>query len=149
VGPQPRPRLVGLALFLPTAAVLAIALYLSPDPAGVGTHTQLGLSGCAMLTWTGWPCPMCGMTTTFALLAHLQVLEGIANQPFGLVLFAATVFTCGLGLLELLAPRGRVARTLDWLARRELAVAACTLAALMVGWATKIAALQGGFPWTH
>jgi hypothetical protein len=145
MGTQAKARIVGLALFLPTAAVLGIAAWLEPDPSGVGTHTQLGLSGCAMLTWTGWPCPMCGMTTTFSLLAHLRVVDAVRNQPFGLLLFGATVLTCGVGLLELLAPRRRVEAALDWMAAHEVALAGGTLAGLLAGWVHKIIVLQGPF----
>jgi len=73
---------------LPTLTVLAIARHLQPDPAGVGTHTQLGLGRCPVLALTGYPCPMCGMTTTFALMADLRPVDAALNQPFGVVLFS-------------------------------------------------------------
>jgi hypothetical protein len=56
-------RLVGVILAVPTSVVLGLAAWLEPAAGGVGTHKQLGLNGCAVLTATGWPCPMCGMTT--------------------------------------------------------------------------------------
>ena len=34
----------------------------------MGTHQQLGLPPCNFVTLTGYPCPACGMTTSFALL---------------------------------------------------------------------------------
>ena len=116
-------RLIGLILFLPTGTVLGIALYLTPNPAGMGTHRQLGLGGCAVLTMTGFPCPMCGMTTTFTHLAHLHLIEGTLNQPFGLFLFLATVLGAAVGLLDLIRPAGRWRRVLGWIERRETALA--------------------------
>ena len=90
-------RLVGITLFAPSAAVLATAAWLTPDPSGMGTHRQLGLGGCAVLTMTGLPCPMCGMTTTFTHMAHFQVVEALLNQPFGPVLFLCTVAAALIG----------------------------------------------------
>lgn len=60
------------------AAVFAVALWLNPyDPDGtpkrMATHTQLGLPECNMVVLTGKPCPACGMTTSFTLLAHGDV----------------------------------------------------------------------------
>jgi Protein of unknown function (DUF2752) len=65
--------LVGLAVGL--GAVFAIALWLDPyDADGVPlqmeTHRQLGLPPCTFYAVTGFPCPSCGMTTSFALLMH-------------------------------------------------------------------------------
>lgn len=149
IGGKPRrwvDRLVGLALFLPSGAVLAIAARLHPDPSGMGTHRQLGLSPCTFLSFTGYPCPMCGMTTTFSLYAHFHPLRAFANQPFGLVLFAATVGAAVLGALELVAPRGRWRAVLRWVDRHELLVAGILLVGMIVGWIYKIAIVRGILP---
>lgn len=131
-------RAMGLFLFAPSATVLGIALSLSPDPSGMGTHRQLGLGGCTILTLTGVPCPMCGMTTTFTHLAHLHVFEGVINQPFGLVLFLMTVLAFVIGGLDLIRPGRRWKRILDWIDRREAAVAYGLLGGMFAGWAYKI-----------
>ena len=52
---RPTNRAIGLLIGLPCATVLGIAMWLTPAPAGFGTHMQLGLGGCTMLTLTGWP----------------------------------------------------------------------------------------------
>ena len=140
-------RLVGLALFLPTATVLGIAMWLTPDPAGMGTHRQLGLGGCAVLTATGYPCPMCGMTTTFTHLAHFHLLEGTLNQPFGLFLFLATVFGAVLGLLELVKPAARWRRVLRWIDHRETMLAVFLLGGMGAGWVYKVILVKGIPPW--
>lgn len=138
-------RLVGLTLLAPTGTVLGIAMYLTPDPAGMGTHRQLGLGGCALLTMTGLPCPMCGMTTTFTHLAHLHVIEGIVNQPFGLFLFLATVLGAVVGLLDLISPSARWRRVLGWIDRRETALAIFLLGGMGLGWVYKVIMVKG-FP---
>lgn len=83
VAPPPLPQVVearrerGLAAMYATigVAVFLVAAALDPyDDAGRprthGTHRQLGLPACAIRSLTGVGCPSCGMTTTFALLAH-------------------------------------------------------------------------------
>jgi len=131
-------RLVGLTFLLPTGTVLAVAAWLDPSPAGVGTHKQLGLGGCTLLQLTGWPCPMCGMTTTFSLAAHGRIIEALLCQPYGLVLFAVTLVTAVVSLMELLRPRGRWRRFWDWLGLKEGWVAAGLLGGLLVGWLYKL-----------
>ena len=53
-------RFVGGLLVLPTGLILGLAVWLEPEASGVGTHQQLGLDGCAILSVWGIPCPMCG-----------------------------------------------------------------------------------------
>ena len=90
---------------LAAASVLYTALNLTPDLSGVGTHTQLGLAPCGVLTMTGYPCPGCGLTTSFAHLMHGNVLEAIAANPTGVML---CLLTC-LALPLLLAACFRAA----------------------------------------
>ena len=51
---------------------------------------------------------MCGATTTFALLADFRLLEGVVNQPFAALLFAMTVTTLVISVLEVVGPRDRL-----------------------------------------
>ena len=131
-------RLIGLALAVPTGIVLGLARWLVPSPEGMGTHRQLGLGPCVVLTLTGIPCPMCGMTTTFALMADGRVGEALLNQPFGVVLFLATVSAFLLGLWDLTRALGRWRDVLDWVLARETAVAVAILVGLFGGWTYKI-----------
>jgi hypothetical protein len=130
-------RLAGLAVALPATIVLGLAVWLTPSPEGVGTHQQLGLSGCTMLTITGWPCPMCGMTTTFTHLAHLHVLDAVKTQPFGLVLFTFTVIFAVAGWIDVVTGRNNVQRVMDTIMRRERLVALLLLVGMLGGWAYK------------
>jgi hypothetical protein len=98
---------------------------------------QLGLGACTMMSLTGWPCPMCGMTTTFSLLAHFRLLDAAKNQPFGLVLFSITLVASAVGLADLVAARGLWRRTLAWIAPREQVLAILLLAGMILGWIYK------------
>jgi hypothetical protein len=93
---RPDPRLkrgvrVGLAAVAVTlAAVFGVAVYLNPyGPDGsartMATHTQLGLPQCNMVTLTGYPCPTCGMTTSFALLVRGDVRASLRANWVGTV----------------------------------------------------------------
>ena len=131
-------RLVGAALALPASAVLVIARLLDADPAGHGTHQQLGLGACTILSLTGWPCPMCGMTTCFTHLAHLAPLEAARVQPFGVVLFATTVVLAVVGWLDLVAARSAWRALLSFALRHEVALATGLLGGMALGWIYKV-----------
>lgn len=94
--------------------VLAIAVYLPPDPRGYGTHENLPLGGgpCGALVMTGYPCPTCGMTTAFAYFVRGQWLRSIHAQPAGFVLALATAGSAVLALVTL--ARGRWPRVSLW-----------------------------------
>ena len=77
--------------------VLLTARALTPDPSGFGTHTQLGLPACLFLHVTGVPCPACGLTTCFSLLAHGALRAGVACHPMGalgFLLLCAAIPAC-------------------------------------------------------
>jgi hypothetical protein len=123
----------GLASF-----VLVVARVLSPDPSGFGTHTQLGLPACFFLQLTSLPCPACGLTTSFAHMARLQITSALHANVLGLPLFVITalavpysVYACARALpilptLELL----RVSR-----------VAAIICVAALIAWIARVAAI--------
>lgn len=101
---RPRSREHGLILagaLFGLAVLVAFALWIHPDARGYGTHEQLGLPACKMMEWFGVPCPGCGVTTSVALAAHLQVLASIRNQPFGFLV------ALSLPLFALWAVRGQ------------------------------------------
>lgn len=130
-------RLVGAAIGLPSLAVILIGAWLEPSPAGYGTHVQLGLGGCTMMILTGWPCPMCGMTTTFSLMSHFRVLDALVNQPFGVVLYSITVAMAVIGLVDLVAGRGLWRRAVAAVGRMETIWAFGLLIGMGLGWVYK------------
>jgi hypothetical protein len=95
-GAGPRRRLYAALVLLACVAVLALAVWLEPDPHGYGTHRQLGFGKCAMLITSGLPCPTCGMTTAFAYTMRGRVISAFLAQPAGLLLALATV-ACAAG----------------------------------------------------
>ncbi len=142
-----RDRGVGLALLLPSSVVIGLARWLEPSSTGVGTHLQLGLAECFVLETLGLPCPMCGMTTTFSLMAHLDVVTALLNQPFGVVLFLMTLGAGVVGFLDLVKPAQRWRRVARWAVARDWALAAVLLGTMIGGWVYKIALMKKILPW--
>jgi len=131
-------RALSLALAVGTGVVLALSAWLEPSPDGHGTHLQLGLGTCTFLQLTDVPCPMCGATTTFALMAHLRIAEAIANQPFAVLLFLMTVGVFAVSAAEVVQPRGRWGKLLRPLEPYEGWLASAFLAFMGVAWLYKI-----------
>lgn len=137
-------RLASAGVVLVTGSILAVAAWLDPAvAAGHGTHTQLGLNGCTVLSLTGWPCPMCGMTTTFALMAEGRILEAAWNQPFGVVLFLGVVGMMAVGVAELVWPTDRWRRLWRVLLTVEGPASLAFLLGLGLAWGWKIAIMRG------
>lgn len=73
-------------------SIFAIAIWLKPydeegRPLRQETHRQMGLPPCTFYVWTdGYPCPSCGMTTSFALLMHGDIVNSLKANAVGTVL---------------------------------------------------------------
>ncbi len=91
-----RPRLAwwlrgGIVLFaLVWIGVFAIGWSLDPYEHGrarlMETHTQLGLQPCTFNTLAGFPCPSCGMTTSFALFVRGDLANSLRANFAGTLL---------------------------------------------------------------
>ncbi len=88
-------------------AVFAIALWLDPydeegQPRLSETHCQLGLPPCTFKVMTRQPCPSCGMTSSFALLAHGDVNNSLRANAVGtlLAVFSAALLAWGVASLS-------------------------------------------------
>jgi hypothetical protein len=85
--------------------VLIMAATLQPSPSGEGTHEQLGLQECTWLQRWGFPCPTCGMTTSWTWFAHGNFVASIWVQPMGFLLAILCVLLFWISLY--LAVTGR------------------------------------------
>lgn len=143
--PQPRlsvwPRLIAGLVSVLCLTVLIIATRLTPDPRGIETHLQLGMAPCGMLRSTGVPCIACGMTTSFAHLAHGHVVASLATQPAGTVFAFLTAMSVWIGAY--IAATGRPsARLINQLPIHRVLLG--VLAIALVGWAYKIVVVWHG-----
>jgi hypothetical protein len=142
--PTSRERLWLAAVGLGLITVLGIARWIEPTDAQgrartQGTHQQIGLPPCTVYVLTGWPCPGCGLTTSFSHLMHGNVVHSLRANPIGT--FMATL--CGLlaPWLLLSAVTGRrlgIGEYSDWSCR--LIVTLVVL--LFLQWAVRLG-LQG------
>jgi hypothetical protein len=125
-----------------SAMLLLIARLLQPSAEGVGTHRQLGLPPCALLHYTGVPCPSCGLTTSVAHAARFHFYESLSTQPFGLVIFisAALCIPLSIFLWRRRVPWSRLKRSLG-----GNLVIYLTIALFILSWLYKIAAMKGLF----
>lgn len=130
-------RLASFGVALGIAVVFALAALVEPSPAGHGTHLALGLGQCTFLQATGWPCPMCGATTSFALMAHLHPLQATINQPFAAFLFVLSSAIFAIASAEVVDPRRRWQRIFRILEPVESPLAAMFLAFMGLAWAYK------------
>ena len=100
---RPTARLLAAAVTVAALALLTVAACLHPDAAGLGTHQQLNLPPCGFYERTGYPCPTCGMTTSFALTVRGRLIQAFATQPAGT--------TAALAVMIVAAIAGYVAAT--------------------------------------
>jgi hypothetical protein len=133
-------RLIAAAVLVPCATLLLVAARLEPDPAGLGTHTQLRLPPCGFDAATGLPCMSCGMTTSFAHAANGDLISAFLVQPMGTLLAVITtllVWISGYAMIFglSLAPVGR------WLSQTRVVVALMIFAVLAWGWTLSSAVL--------
>ena len=89
-------RITNFVLACVAAIVLGVAVYLSPSPAGHGTHQQLGLPACNFMVATGYPCLSCGMTTSFSHAVRGELISSFLAQPFGMFLAVCTIVSVPL-----------------------------------------------------
>ncbi|HEY3242332.1 MAG TPA: DUF2752 domain-containing protein [Phycisphaerae bacterium] len=130
-----RERALASAVAACAAGVLLLAAWLKPDPAGHGTHQQLGLAPCTFLAITGYPCPTCGMTTAFAWTVRGHWLKAASVQPMGFLLAVATMITLA-GALNVLAT-GR-SWAFNWLRISPGLLALISLLLFLAAWAYTI-----------
>jgi hypothetical protein len=127
-------RVVWAVIVLGCLTVLGLSAWLEPSTAGHGTHEQLGLPACGMVTAYNMPCPSCGFTTTFAHAAHFRFIEAIKNQPFGFLLFMGAVAAIPIGIRVVFYRYSVLVKTFRWPWKTIIAL---TIAGWLLGWAYK------------
>ena len=132
-------------VFVCSVAVLLMAAWLTPDPSGLGTHTQLGLEPCISMSALRLPCPMCGMTTTFSLMADFRPFDALSNQPFGVVLFLLTAMAAIVAGFEIVDPRKRWIAIIRVLEPYKLLILIVLFGLFFVSWLYKIAVVREMF----
>lgn len=81
-----------LGMVAGAVAVFTIAVLLDPyqddgSARTMETHRQMGLPPCTFKTVSGgFPCPSCGMTTSFSLLMHGDVVNSLRANAVGTLL---------------------------------------------------------------
>lgn len=127
-------RIEAAAVLVVCAGALIAAWLLQPRPEGFGTHEQLFVIPCAFRWLTGLPCPVCGMTTSFALMARGELVGALRAHLLGPGLYVATWLVAAQAAIALV--RGRRALP-GWL--RGADGARWMLVALGAGWAANLA----------
>ncbi|MBI1370800.1 MAG: DUF2752 domain-containing protein [Planctomycetes bacterium] len=118
------------------AVLLGTAATLHADPAGFGTHEQLGLPACPWREAHGMLCPTCGMTTAFTQAAHGHVLAAIQTQPAGGLGAMAAAMAIWVGLYVMLTGNTGGRFTRGWL--RPGRTMLIVLSVIAVSWMYKL-----------
>lgn len=111
---RPRARLWVRGVLLVFAVLLVVVFTLACQidpydeqgkPLKMGAHQRLGMPPCEFVVMFKKPCPSCGLTTSFSLLMHGDMMGSLSANPVGT---AMALF--GLALVPwclLIAFRGR------------------------------------------
>ena len=116
--------------------LLGIAAWLRPNPAGLGTHQQLGLPPCTMRVLFDLRCPSCGMTTSWSRLMHGDVVGSVQANSGG-ALLALTALVAGPWLTaSAIAGRWLWGPPHEW---TVLGVAGLVLVVTLADWSVRLA----------
>jgi len=130
-------------------ALLVLAASLDPQALEAGTVTRWGLKPCGFLQRTGYPCPTCYMTRSFAYMMHARPLKAFYTQPFGAFL-ALLVMYLGYGAVRVLIS-GEPWRP-RWAGWPKTYLLAALLAGFLGAWIFKLVVgtyVTGQFPLPH
>src|SRR5262249_23731747 len=104
---------VGALLILVFGIAIALDPYVGGEPRRTETHTQLGLPPCNFRVLTGRPCPMCGMTTSFALVMHGNVLAALQANIVGVLMASFGLFVLPWSLASAIRGRAYFVRSIE------------------------------------
>ncbi len=133
-------RVLLVSIGLGWLAVFGIAAWLSPyqdgEPMRNEVHRQMGLPPCNFKMLTGLPCPSCGMTTSFALLVHGDLLNSLRANWVGTLLALIGMAYIPWSLISIWRGRWLGVRTVEpWIIRIVFA----WVALMLLRWAAMLA----------
>ncbi|HVW38307.1 MAG TPA: DUF2752 domain-containing protein [Pirellulales bacterium] len=109
-------------------APLTTAACLRPNPAGLGTHQQLGLPPCTFVYLFETRCPSCGMTTSWSHAVRGHWLQACGTNAGGAALAAIALLAAPWLGVSAVCGRWWIGAPSDWgLACGALCVVAVTL----------------------
>jgi len=95
-------RIRAVIVLLFVTGLLGTAIYLNPTRLESPFHNGYSfLSPCGFLYRTGYPCPTCYMTRSFAYMMHLRPDKAFLAQPFGAALCLMVIYL-GWGAINVL-----------------------------------------------
>ncbi len=143
----PKPLRDPLPIWLLTspfvAALSAVGLALSAwvDPYGGGAAL------CPSLRWTALPCPGCGLTRAVSAMTHLEVLDALRFNPFGVIVQGVMVVSLINALLGARWRAGVRLRLLPHARRLDRLGNALILAFFAYGVGRLLAVVAGLWTW--
>jgi hypothetical protein len=130
-----RRRLATALGALSLLGLLAIAANLTPSPDGIGTHQQLGLPPCTFRALMGFPCPACGMTTSWAHFVRGRWFTAWNTNPGGAILALAAAVAVPWLLISAVRGRWFAVDPPDW---SILLLCVLVLAITMIHWLFRV-----------
>jgi len=127
-------RVAALLMMGGAGAILIAAHLLLPDPTGYGTHEQMFLLPCIFRWATGLPCPFCGMTTAFALLAQGEWAAAFGIHVLGPAAYLVTWGVLLAGVVGLVRNRAALPQ---WLSGQR--AGRVILLIILLGWVVNLA----------
>jgi len=127
-------RMAALLMMGGAGAILVAAHLLLPDPTGYGTHEQVFLLPCIFRGVTGLPCPFCGMTTAFALLARGEWAAAFGIHVLGPAAYLVTWGVLLAGVVGLVRNRRALPQ---WLFGQR--AGRVILLIILLGWVVNLA----------
>lgn len=142
IQPRARPWVRGILLAFTAGliAIFAFAVWINPydedgRPLTMGAHQRLGMPPCEFVVIFKKPCPSCGLTTSFSLLMHGDLVGSMRANSVGtaMALFGLALIPWSL----LIALRGRYVwvRSIE---RASLWAAGVFFCLLLIRWAIVI-----------
>ena len=116
-------------------ALLGTAWRLQPDSTGFGTHQQLGLPPCTIVSLFGIRCPSCGMTTSWAHFVRGDLVASVRANVGGALLAAIALVTGPWLLLSGVFGRWLLKTPEDW---NVIATSLLVLTVTLIDWSVRL-----------